>query len=79
MGCWQSFGHPNAHEDDVWRAVLAGLDITREIAQLSQTVSRRFGFGISVRGGASIVDWFIWTPAQDDVYGFAANLTAPHV
>jgi class 3 adenylate cyclase/tetratricopeptide (TPR) repeat protein len=69
------FGHPNAHEDDVWRAVLAGLDITREIAQLSQAVSRRFGFGISVRVGIHRGLVYLDT-AQDDVYGFAANLTA---
>jgi class 3 adenylate cyclase len=69
------FGHPHAHEDDVWRAVLAGLDITREIAQLSQTVSRRFGFGISVRVGIHRGLVYLDT-AQDDVYGFAANLTA---
>ena len=27
------FGHPTAHEDDVRRAVLAGLEITREVSQ----------------------------------------------
>ena len=30
------FGHPIAHEDDVRRAVLAGLEITREVARLSE-------------------------------------------
>ena len=30
------FGHPHAHEDDVRRAVLAGLEITREVARLSE-------------------------------------------
>lgn len=69
------FGHPHAHEDDVRRAVLTGLDITREIAQLSQTVSRRFGFGIDVRVGIHHGLVYLDT-AQDDVYGFAANLTA---
>jgi class 3 adenylate cyclase len=29
------FGHPIAHEDDVRRAVLAGLEITREVSRLS--------------------------------------------
>jgi Adenylate and Guanylate cyclase catalytic domain len=43
------FGHPDAHEDDVQRAVQAGLDITREVAVLSTRVRRRFGFDIDVR------------------------------
>ena len=29
------FGHPRAHENDVRRAVQAGLEITREVARLS--------------------------------------------
>ena len=32
------FGHPKAHENDVRRAVQAGLDITREVAALSERV-----------------------------------------
>ena len=39
------FGHPKAHEDDVRRAVLAGLEITREVARLSEQAKRRFGSG----------------------------------
>ena len=35
------FGHPVAHEDDVRRAVLAGLDITRDVWTLSDLVARR--------------------------------------
>jgi class 3 adenylate cyclase len=30
------FGHPKAHENDVRRAVAAGLDITRAVAHLSE-------------------------------------------
>ena len=37
------FGHPTAHEDDVRRAVLAGLEITREVARLNEQAQRRFG------------------------------------
>ena len=37
------FGHPRAHEDDVRRAVQAGLEITREVARLSEPAQRRFG------------------------------------
>jgi class 3 adenylate cyclase len=69
------FGHPHAHEDDVRRAVQAGLDITREVQALSARVRRRFGFDINVRVGIhrGIVYLDI---AQDDVYGLAANLAA---
>src|ERR1700757_769068 len=41
------FGHPHAHEDDVRRAVLAGLEITREVARLSEQAQRRFGVEIA--------------------------------
>jgi class 3 adenylate cyclase len=69
------FGHPEAHEDDVQRAVQAGLDITREVAVLSARVRRRFGFDIDVRVGIHRGIAYLDT-AQDDVYGFAANLAA---
>ena len=69
------FGHPQAHEDDVQRAVQASLDITREIADLSARVRQRFGFDINVRVGIHRGIVYLDT-AQDDVYGFAANLAA---
>jgi tetratricopeptide (TPR) repeat protein len=69
------FGHPEAHEDDVRRAVQAGLDITREVAILSARVRRRFGFDIGVRVGIHRGITYL-DPAEDDVYGFAANLAA---
>ncbi len=69
------FGHPQAHEDDVQRAVQASLDITREVAALSARVRRRFGFDINVRVGIHRGIVYLDT-AQDDVYGFAANLAA---
>lgn len=69
------FGHPQAHEDDVQRAVQASLDITREIAALSARVRQRFGFDINVRVGIHRGIVYLDT-AQDDVYGFAANLAA---
>ena len=68
------FGHPTVHENDVRRAVQAGLDITREVSALSQRVRRRFGFDISVRVGIHRGLVYLDT-AQDDIYGFAANLT----
>lgn len=69
------FGHPVAHENDVQRAVQAGLDITRDVARLNEQARRKFGVGIQVRVGIhrGVVYLDI---AQDDVYGFAANFTA---
>jgi class 3 adenylate cyclase len=69
------FGHPTAHENDVRRAVQAGLEITREVAHLSEQTQRRFGIEIAVRVGVhrGLVYLDI---TQDDVYGLAANLAA---
>jgi class 3 adenylate cyclase/tetratricopeptide (TPR) repeat protein len=69
------FGHPIAHEDDVRRAVQAGLEITREVAKLSDQARRRFGIEINVRIGVHRGLVYLDT-AQDDVYGLAANLAA---
>jgi class 3 adenylate cyclase len=69
------FGHPTPHEDDITRAVRAGLDITSEVAALSQRVRRRFGFDIDVRVGIHRGLVYLDT-AQDDVYGLGANLAA---
>ena len=69
------FGHPQAREDDVRRAVLAGLEITREVARLSEQAKRRFGIEVAVRVGVHRGLVYVDT-AQDDVYGLAANLAA---
>jgi class 3 adenylate cyclase len=69
------FGHPVAHEDDVRRAVHAGLEITREVARLSDQAKRRFAVEINVRVGVHRGLVYLDT-AQDDVYGLAANLAA---
>jgi class 3 adenylate cyclase/tetratricopeptide (TPR) repeat protein len=69
------FGHPTAHENDVRRAVAAGLDITRAVAQLSERAERQFGVAINVRVGIHRGLVYLDTD-QDDVYGFAANLSA---
>jgi class 3 adenylate cyclase/tetratricopeptide (TPR) repeat protein len=69
------FGHPKAHEDDVRRAVGAGLDITCAVAQLSAQAERKFGVAINVRVGIHRGLVYLDTE-QDDVYGFAANLAA---
>jgi class 3 adenylate cyclase len=69
------FGHPKAHEDDVRRAVTAGLDIARVVAGLSVQADRKFGVTIDVRIGIHRGLVYLDT-YQDDVYGFAANLAA---
>jgi len=67
------FGHPRAHEDDARRAVMAGLDITRAVARLSERAERRFGTPLSVRVGVHRGVVYL-DRDEDDVYGFAANL-----
>lgn len=69
------FGHPTAHENDVQRAVTAGLDITRAVAQLSAQAQRKFDVPINVRIGVHRGLVYLDID-QDDVYGFAANLAA---
>jgi class 3 adenylate cyclase len=69
------FGHPVAHENDVFRAVQAGLEITRDVARLSEQANRRFGAQINVRVGVHRGLVYLDT-TQDDVYGLAANLAA---
>ena len=69
------FGHPRAHEDDVRRAVLAGLEITREVARLGEQVRHRFGMEIAARAGVHRGLVYLDT-AQNDVYGLGANLAA---
>jgi len=74
-GLLAMFGHPKAHENDVRRAVAAGLEITRTVAHLSEQAERKFGVVINVRIGIHRGVVYLDTD-QDDVYGFAANLAA---
>ena len=69
------FGHPDPHEDDVRRAVHAGLEITRDVARISEQAQRKFGVGVEVRVGVHRGLVYLDT-AQNDVYGLAANLAA---
>ena len=69
------FGYPNAHEDDVRRAVQAGVEITREVARLSEQAKRRFKTEINIRVGVHRGLVYL-DKTQDDVYGLAANLAA---
>lgn len=69
------FGYPNAREDDACRAVQAGLEITREVARLSDQSQRRFGFGVAVRVGIHVGRVYL-DAAQGDFSGLAANVAA---
>jgi class 3 adenylate cyclase len=69
------FGHPTAHENDVRRAVHAGLEIVQQVARFSAQTQRQFGIDIAVRVGVHRGLVYLDT-AQDDVYGLAANLAA---
>ena len=69
------FGHPTAHENDVRRAVLAGLDIARDVAKLNEQAQRQFGIGVAVRVGVHRGLVYLDT-AADDVYGSGANVAA---
>jgi class 3 adenylate cyclase len=55
--------------------VRAGLEITLEVARLSEQARRRFGIEINVRVGVHRGLVYLDT-AQDDIYGLAANLAA---
>lgn len=69
------FGHPIAHANDVQRAVRAALDITRDVATLSERVRTRFGFDIAVRVGVHRGLVYL-DKGGDDVYGLGANLAS---
>ena len=57
------------------RAVLAGLEITRQVAGLNEQSQRRFGVGIGVRVGVHRGLAYLDT-AHGDVYGLAVNVAA---
>ena len=67
------FGHPSTREDDARRAVQAGLQITREVLQLSDQSQRRFGFGVNVRVGVHRGIVYL-DAAHGDFSGLAANV-----
>jgi class 3 adenylate cyclase len=45
------FGHPNAHEDDPRRSVLAGLGFVRAIDDLNSRLVNRYGIRLQIRIG----------------------------
>lgn len=67
------FGYPNPHEDDVRRAVLAGLEITREGERLGEQAKRRLGVPVHLHAGVHRGVVYL-DSTQDDVFGLAANL-----
>jgi class 3 adenylate cyclase len=69
------FGYPTARDDDVCRAVQAGLEITREVARLSEQSQHRFGFAVAVRVGVHLGPVYL-DAAQGDFSGLAANVAA---
>ena len=69
------FGYPNAHEDDVYRAVQAGLDIARDVERLSDQAQRRFNATVDVRIGVHRGPVYL-DNNQDDFYGLAVTLAA---
>lgn len=69
------FGHPQAHENDVQRGVQAGVEITRDVAALSEQVRLRFGLELQVRVGLHRGVVYL-DLEQDDLYGLAANMAA---
>nr|WP_255506095.1 adenylate/guanylate cyclase domain-containing protein [Mycolicibacterium sp. 018/SC-01/001] len=69
------FGYPNAHDDDVRRAVQAGLDIARDVERLSEQARRRFGAAVDVRIGVHRGPVYLDSDS-DDVYGLAVSLAA---
>lgn len=69
------FGHPRTHEDDVRRAVLAGLEITREVALLGEQFAHHVEMKTAARVGVHRGLVYLDT-AQSDVYGLGANFAA---
>jgi class 3 adenylate cyclase len=69
------FGHPTSHENDVRRAVLAGLEIVHAAYELSDYARRKVGGTLDIRVGVHRGVVYLDTK-QDDVYGLAANMAA---
>jgi class 3 adenylate cyclase/tetratricopeptide (TPR) repeat protein len=69
------FGLPTPHENDVERAVRAGLDIVRELGVLSAEVNALFAENLEAR--AAVHKGLVFVDIQEDeVYGLAANVAA---
>ncbi len=74
-GVLAAFGFPEAHEDDVDRAVQGSLELLQEIAHLSGRLADDLGAPLEVRIAAHKGVVFL-DRAQRDLYGFAVNVAA---
>jgi class 3 adenylate cyclase/tetratricopeptide (TPR) repeat protein len=74
-GVLAAFGYPEAHEDDVDRAVAGSLALLEELERLSDQLVASIGEPLRVRmaahKGVVLLD-----RAQGDLYGFAVNVAA---
>jgi class 3 adenylate cyclase/tetratricopeptide (TPR) repeat protein len=69
------FGLPTPHENDVERAVRAGLDIVAGLAELSEEVAA--ALGERLEGRAAVHRGLVYLDVEDDeIYGLAANVVA---
>ena len=69
------FGLPRPHENDVERAVRAGLDIIDELGVLSEEVEAAVGERLEAR--AAVHRGLVYLDIdEDEVYGLAANVAA---
>src|SRR3712207_6437002 len=82
-GVLAGFGHPEPHEDDARRAVLAGLDLVTAMRDARAELDRRFGIAPEVRVGIH-TGRVVVTDLSDDgavaerdsVVGLVPNLAA---
>jgi class 3 adenylate cyclase len=82
-GILASFGHPEAHEDDARRAVLAGLDLATAMRDARTELDRRFGVAPEVRVGIHTGRVVVTDLSGDDsvadrdsIVGLVPNLAA---
>ncbi len=80
-GLMAYFGHPQAHEDDAERAILAGLDIVAAMEQLQQSKARSINQSLAIRVGIATGKVLVnktTTGAlkEVDVLGYTPNFAA---
>jgi class 3 adenylate cyclase/tetratricopeptide (TPR) repeat protein len=69
------FGYPTAHEDDALRAVKAGLEIHRQLVEVSAESRRRTGADLAARIGVHRGLVYVERDTEE-LYGFAVNVAA---
>ncbi|MGH9222945.1 MAG: adenylate/guanylate cyclase domain-containing protein, partial [Acidimicrobiales bacterium] len=72
------FGHPTAYEDNGYRAVIAGLRIVDEVAEVTRRTARAHGCGLAVRvgihAGLVVAEELTDDPLEPNVVGSPLNL-----